>query len=99
MRTGFMAILFCLGALATPAPLLAQLAQGVQWAPERPIRVVLPFVPGSSYDSIMRMLAEPLGVSLKQAVIVDNRAGASGDRKSTRLNSSHIPLSRMPSSA
>ena len=26
-------------------------------------------------------------------------AGASGDRKSTRLNSSHIPLSRMPSSA
>ena len=78
MRTGFMAILFCLGALATPAPLLAQLAQGVQWAPERPIRVVLPFVPGSSYDSIMRMLAEPLGVSLKQAVIVDNRAGASG---------------------
>ena len=26
-------------------------------------------------------------------------AGGSGDRKSTRLNSSHIPLSRMPSSA
>ena len=25
--------------------------------------------------------------------------GGSGDRKSTRLNSSHIPLSRMPSSA
>ena len=30
-----------------------------------------------------------------------NRAsfGVAGDRKSTRLNSSHIPLSRMPSSA
>ena len=27
------------------------------------------------------------------------RADAFGDRKSTRLNSSHIPLSRMPSSA
>ena len=54
------------------APALAQ------WSPERPIRVVLPFVAGSSYDSIMRMLAEPLGQSLKQQVVVDNRAGASG---------------------
>ena len=72
MRSGFTAALFCLGALA--APLLAQ----AQWTPERPIRVVLPFVPGSSYDSIMRMLAEPLGQALKQAVVVDNRAGASG---------------------
>ena len=49
-----------------------------QWSPERPIRVVLPFVAGSSYDSIMRMLAEPLRQSLKQQVVVDNRAGASG---------------------
>src|SRR5262245_9931691 len=49
-----------------------------QWSPERPIRVVAPFVPGSSYDSIMRMLAEPLGLSLRQQVVVDNRAGASG---------------------
>jgi len=46
--------------------------------PERPIRVVLPFVAGSSYDTIMRMLAEPLGAALKQQVVVDNRAGASG---------------------
>ena len=28
-----------------------------------------------------------------------NNAGHTVDRKSTRLNSSHIPLSRMPSSA
>jgi tripartite-type tricarboxylate transporter receptor subunit TctC len=49
-----------------------------QWQPERPIRVVLPFVAGSSYDSIMRMLAEPLSQSLRQQVVVDNRAGASG---------------------
>ena len=33
--------------------------------------------------------------------LMDNLADnyADGDRKSTRLNSSHIPLSRMPSSA
>ena len=30
---------------------------------------------------------------------VTSKADAQGDRKSTRLNSSHIPLSRMPSSA
>ena len=29
----------------------------------------------------------------------DDKAGLEADRKSTRLNSSHIPLSRMPSSA
>ncbi len=64
---------FCwISALTAPADVLAQ------WSPERPIRVVLPFVPGSSYDSIMRMLAEPLGAALKQPVVVDNRAGASG---------------------
>ena len=28
-----------------------------------------------------------------------SQQGLAGDRKSTRLNSSHIPLSRMPSSA
>ena len=32
-------------------------------------------------------------------IFVDHREKGSGDRKSTRLNSSHIPLSRMPSSA
>ena len=40
---------------------------------------------------------------LARAESVEPRASAEGnavqDRKSTRLNSSHIPLSRMPSSA
>lgn len=65
-----LAVLAALG--LTVAPLHAQ------WSPERPIRVVTPFVAGSSYDSIMRMLAEPLGQALRQQVVVDNRAGASG---------------------
>ena len=41
-----------------------------------------------------RLSADP--VALDPALITDV---ASADRKSTRLNSSHIPLSRMPSSA
>ena len=34
-----------------------------------------------------------------KAAKIRERRGQDGDRKSTRLNSSHIPLSRMPSSA
>lgn len=70
MRVAIAFACFVAGGLA--APVLAQ------WAPERPIRVVVPFVPGSSYDSIMRIVAEPLSAALKQPVIVDNRTGASG---------------------
>ena len=44
-----------------------------------------------------------IAIWLKEGVIkndvVDTRSKKKGDRKSTRLNSSHIPLSRMPSSA
>ena len=36
---------------------------------------------------------------IKKAVTPDIDIYVPGDRKSTRLNSSHIPLSRMPSSA
>ena len=39
------------------------------------------------------------GVSLTGAVTLVNDLSINADRKSTRLNSSHIPLSRMPSSA
>ena len=37
--------------------------------------------------------------SRKKAVINNYYVKAEGDRKSTRLNSSHMPKSRMPSSA
>ena len=53
--------------------------------------------PGSWIDEMR--LAEEYGISrtpLREALKV---LATEGDRKSTRLNSSHIPLSRMPSSA
>ena len=97
--------------------------------PDRPIRLVVPFPAGSSTDIVARIIAQKLGQRLGQQIVVENRAGASGnigvdavakaapdgytigiatastqavavrDRKSTRLNSSHTVLSRMPSSA
>ena len=46
--------------------------------PERPIRVVVPYVAGASFDTIVRIIGEPLNQSLNQPVIVENRPGTSG---------------------
>ena len=47
--------------------------------PSKPIRVVVPFPPGSSPDLVARMLTEKLTVSLGQPVIVDNKPGSGGN--------------------
>jgi tripartite-type tricarboxylate transporter receptor subunit TctC len=47
-------------------------------AGEQPLKIVFPFSAGGSGDSIARLFAEHLQTRLGRAVIVDNRAGASG---------------------
>ena len=47
--------------------------------PTKPIRLVVPFVPGGPTDIQGRMLGEKLGQRLGQQVIVDNRGGAGGN--------------------
>ena len=47
--------------------------------PNRPIKLVVPFPPGSSPDLIARLIAEPLAQALGQAVIIDNKPGAGGN--------------------
>ena len=84
---------------------LAPLAARAQEYPQGVIKIICPFGPGAGADIKCRWYAPKLAEALKRTVIVENRPGAFGniasetDRKSTRLNSSHIPLSRMPSSA
>jgi tripartite-type tricarboxylate transporter receptor subunit TctC len=46
--------------------------------PERPVRLIVPYPAGGSGDVIARLIGQRLTASLGQAVIVDNRAGASG---------------------
>ena len=51
---------------------------GAQTFPERPVRIVVPYVPGGSTDLLSRLLADAVGESLGQTVIVENRPGAGG---------------------
>ena len=46
--------------------------------PQKPVRVVLPFLAGTGPDLVARSLTEKLSLSMKQQFIVENRAGANG---------------------
>ena len=72
--------------LTTPSRLLAGATLALAWQasahaqapyPDKPIRLVVPFPPGSGTDIVGRLLAQEVSNAWNQPVIVDNRPGAS----------------------
>lgn len=66
--------LLCIGLLSTTWA-QAQPPANAPW-PTQPVRLLVGFTAGGPTDIVARALAEPLGKSLGQPVIVDNRPGA-----------------------
>ena len=58
---------------AAPQAVLAQ----SDW-PSKPIRIVVPYAPGGSSDTLGRLIARHLQEAFKQNVVVENKAGAGG---------------------
>lgn len=70
------AAIACVAAgLFSPSPASAQAAS---WPTAKPLRIVVAFGPGSASDLFARMVGEQLQKSLGQAVVVENKPGASG---------------------
>lgn len=66
-----------MGALAA-SPWWGALPVSAQTYPDRPIKIIVPLPPGSPPDVLARLVADGLSKLWKQAVVVDNRPGATG---------------------
>jgi tripartite-type tricarboxylate transporter receptor subunit TctC len=62
-----------MAALAVAQPRLAD-----ESYPTKPVTIVIPFAPGGSSDTIMRMASQIVSKEWGQPIVVDNRVGATG---------------------
>lgn len=53
--------------------------------PDRPIRIIVPFTPGDGPDVIARLIGSKISARLGQSVVIENKAGASGQIALTEL--------------
>ena len=73
LRTCFASLMLALCAAALPGGTACG-----QPYPSKPLKVVLPFPPGSTVDLSARLIGARMSEGLGQPVIIDNRAGAGG---------------------
>ncbi len=73
LSSRFAALLFPLALAAVPVTAAAQ----DKW-PAKPIRMIVPFTPGSASDVLGRIVAQRLSDTYGQPLVIDNRPGAGG---------------------
>ncbi len=64
-----------LAGFAAAASLVAAVPVAAQPYPNKPIRLIVPFAPGSGSDILARILSEPLSQALGQPIVIDNKPG------------------------
>src|SRR5690242_13945512 len=62
-----------LGALAASGA-----AGAAEWAPTKPVRMIVGFPPGGATDLVARMIQPKMSAGLGRQVVIDNRPGANG---------------------
>lgn len=71
--------LAALASLAAPPALRPAGAQtAASWAPDRPVRMIIPFAAGTTTDTLGRLMGNALSKGLGQPVVIENRTGAGG---------------------
>src|SRR5258706_6980290 len=64
--------------LLTLCTLLLSFTAAAQPWPARPVKIIAPFAPGGSADTLGRIVAKNLTEQLKETFVVENRPGAGG---------------------
>ena len=68
----------CTAMLGTAFSAAAQAMQAAADWPQKPVRLVVPYAPGGTADTLGRLIANHLSGAYRQPFIVDNRGGAGG---------------------
>jgi tripartite-type tricarboxylate transporter receptor subunit TctC len=68
----------CIAIGMVAACAVAAMEASAQTYPDRPIRFILPYSPGGSYDAVARLIGQALTEKWGQQVVVENRPGAAG---------------------
>jgi tripartite-type tricarboxylate transporter receptor subunit TctC len=63
--------------LALCVVLVSSLSNAQDW-PARPVKIIVPFGPGGSADTLGRLVAQKLSDQLKESFVIENRGGAGG---------------------
>ena len=63
--------------LALCLVLVSSLSNAQEW-PARSVKIIVPFAPGGSADTLGRLVAQKLSDQLKESFVIENRGGAGG---------------------